>query len=110
MQQAGDRGHRRPLHRPIPGSDLASGPRPARGVPAGQRVAGLSVAGVWVATHKPTCRRISRNDTVPFRGRLVGPRRFPDGFPPAAAQVAIPLQRVHGQIEMGVEDEHGVRG
>ena len=99
------------LHRPIPG-ELPLRLRPClfRRTPAQHRA-------VRLVLHSRDQRRDTKTNSAPahFRQsncspapiRFVGHPLFAQAdFVDGARQIAVPLQRVHGEVEVGVKDEH----
>ena len=106
-----DRNHLpRLLHRAVPG-ELPLGLRPGDlgAVPAGQRVVGRGVAGDQRrdAEPDPAAPHLDQRDHPVAPILLVGLPRFAlADLGHRQGNIAIPIQGVHAEVEMGIEDQH----
>ena len=106
------------LHLAVP-SELPLRLRPGlfRGMPAGQRVAALGVAGNLRGDTQSdlATAHLRQADGTPAAVLLVGSAGFSiSNFAERTRQIAVPLKRVHREIEVGVNNKgdtvgHGMR-
>ena len=102
------------LHRAIPGQlPLRLRPRLRGRMPALERMRRLHVTRDLRRHDEadPAAPQFGQADRAPAAILLVGLAVFSRAdFGQGPRQIAVPLQRVHRQVEMGVEDEHESEG